>query len=116
MSVQAPESLASVPFEPDTVQNWKLTLICDFGDRTQDLVIQQKIKHVSIPADVQAELSDLTAFELIDWYLDRGLINSALSTFFTWQRDLPPGSLTKLEEEWAGFQRKAGIIEVSENQ
>ena len=115
MSVQPSPNLAVSPMAVGDVQNWQLTLICDYGDRTQDIVINQQIERVDLDESLQTTIESLATPEKIEFYLAQGLVNSALTEFMYWNdepsTEIAPESTSTVHKNWLDFQRKAGIIE-----
>ncbi|OKH19084.1 DUF928 domain-containing protein [[Limnothrix rosea] IAM M-220] len=115
MSVQPSPNLAVSPMTVGSVQNWQLTLICDYGDRTKDIVINQKIERIAVEESLKNSIQALATPDKIELYLTQGLINSALVEFMYWQDEPSTESTTEstsiVHKNWLDFQRKAGIIE-----
>ncbi|WP_160148383.1 DUF928 domain-containing protein [[Leptolyngbya] sp. PCC 7376] len=114
MSVQPSPKVAAFPMNVGSIQNWQLTLICDYGDRSQDIVIRQQIERVATNELLENSIKSLSAPEKIEVYLVQGLINQALTEFMNLRHSQPSElveSTSTVNNSWLDFQRKAGIIE-----
>lgn len=112
MSVQPPHRLATTALAVGETQVWELTLICDEGDRRQNITITQEIQRVPEDELLKSSIDTLPAPEKVETYLAQGLVHNALSEFINWQthQDTMPNPLS-LYERWVDFQEKAGIME-----
>ena len=113
MSVQPSPKFAAKPMGVSTTQNWQLTLICDYGDRSQDIVIRQQIERVATNELLEESVKSLSTTDKIDVYLVQGLLNRALTEFMNLQQSQMSESATStstINNAWLNFQKKAGII------
>lgn len=112
MSVQAPSELPTIALGIGEQQTWELTLICDEGDRSQDITITQEIQRVAEDQLLNSPIDTLSTLKKIETYLAQGLVHSALSEFVNWQTDKDTMETpSNVYDQWVNFPKKVGIME-----
>lgn len=110
MSLQVPRTMAVTPLALDETQTWEMTLVCDGGDRRQDIVITQDITRVALDETVAGQLETASELEKIDFYQSNGFSQDALSLFLDWAAQQSPDSDGIVQQQWLDLEQKMGII------
>ncbi|NJN71331.1 MAG: DUF928 domain-containing protein [Limnothrix sp. RL_2_0] len=110
MSLQVPRTMAVTPLAVDETQTWEMTLVCDLGDRRQDLVINQEITRIALDDDSEGQLKAASKLEQIEFYQNNGLSHDALSLFLEWASQQPPESEVMVQQQWLDLEQKMGIL------
>lgn len=110
MALQVPQTMSIKPLAVDETQTWEMTLVCDGGDRRQDIVITQEITRVALDETSVSQLETASHLETIDFYQNHGLSFDALSLFLEWASQQPPESEVIVQQQWLDLEQKMGII------
>lgn len=110
MSLQVPRTMAVTPLAIDESQTWEMTLVCDGGDRSQDIVITQEITRVALNETLASQLKTASKLEKVDFYQDNGFSHDALSLFLEWASQQSPESDDMVQQQWLDLEQKMGII------
>lgn len=110
MSLQVPRTMAVTPLALDETQTWEMTLVCDGGDRRQDIVITQEITRVALNETLASQLKTASKLEKVDFYQDNGFAHDALSLFLEWAAQQSPESDDIVQQQWLNLEQKIGII------
>jgi hypothetical protein len=110
MSLQVPRTMAVTPLALDETQTWEMTLVCDGGDRSQDIVITQDITRIALDETSVSQLKTASKLEKIDFYQNNGLSHDALSLFLEWAAQQSPDSNDIVQQQWLDLEQKLGIM------
>ncbi|MGB2925488.1 MAG: DUF928 domain-containing protein [Limnothrix sp.] len=110
MTMQLPRTVAAKPLAAGETQNWEITLVCDWGDRRQDVTITQQVTRVPIDETLQSAIATAEPLEAVSLYQANGFSHDALSLFLDWAADQPPESVNIIQTEWLDLQQKMGTI------
>jgi hypothetical protein len=110
MSLQVPQTLTVTPLALDETQTWEMTLVCDKGDRSQDIVITQDITRIALDETSVSQLEAASKLEKIDFYQENGLSYDALSLFLEWASQQPSESEVIVQQRWLDLEQKMGTL------
>ena len=111
MSVEIPAEVNSNMLETDQNYHWYLSMICDYEQRSRDIVVEGWLRQETIDVATQKQLSMASPIEKAEVYRDRGFWFDALSALAESPDALAQQSL--VQQKWSEMLSSVGLGELA---
>ena len=106
MSVEIPAEVNSNMLETEQNYHWYLSMICDYEQRSRDIVVEGWLRQETIDLATQKQLDTASSIEKAEVYRDRGFWFDALST-------LAESDSDAVHQKWSEMLSSVGLEELA---
>lgn len=111
MSVEVPTDVQSNLLKEDQNYHWYLSMICNFKQRSRDIVVEGWMRQSTIDVATKQELNTANSIEQAEFYHDKGFWYDALSVLASNQQSSAETPLVK--EKWSELLGSVGLEDLA---
>jgi Domain of Unknown Function (DUF928) len=109
LAIRLPKDAPSLV--PNKPYYWSFAVVCNPGDRTEDLVVGGWVEHTSLNNSIQEKLTTATVIERISLYAKQGFWYDAVATIIELQNLQPHNS--QISQSWNELLTSVGLTVVA---
>ena len=111
MSVEIPADIQSNLLEEDQNYHWYLSMICNFKQRSRDIVVEGWMRQETVDIATKQELNTADSIEQAELYRDRGFWYDALSILASKQQSSTESPVVR--EKWSELLGSVGLEDLA---